>query len=103
MLFFFLSNKDKQDTNIKIRHIIIISSALFTIPYISPADWTSIPNNAILDSFFIPTIYNNFKRRRYAYGLGFKKYTKPSEKPLVPIPISGTNFLFEFNMILNLE
>ena len=26
-------------------------------------------NNKRNNNFFIPTIYNNFKRRRYAYGL----------------------------------
>ena len=39
------------------------------------------------NSYFIPTIYNNFKRRRYAYGLSFGiKYSKiKATKQHIPI------------------
>ena len=30
-----------------------------------------LSRNFFSNSYFMPTIYNNFKRRRHAYGLGF--------------------------------
>ena len=70
-----------------------MSSALFTIPYIKPADWTSIPNNAILDRFFISydLFFNNsqiIKKLNMIAKYGSVSITKPHQIPIKTNKIS---------------